>query len=167
MFAQLFLLFVLVPLAEIVLIVMLLRANWMLALLITLVSGFIGAWYVRRQGTHVLQQMRRSLDQNKVPTEIFIEGFLVLIAGVLLITPGLITDIIGFSLLIKPCRSWYRRRFVSWLKNKVQVHTYSMGQAVNQPDVLDAEVVGRRNDQHQPKGSDNKPSGVDSKSAVR
>ncbi len=168
MFAQLFLLFVLVPLADIILIVMLLRTSWMVTLLITLVSGLIGAWYVRRQGTNVLQQMRQSLDRNQVPTEILIEGFLVLIAGALLITPGLITDIIGFSLLIKPCRSWYRKRFISWLKNKVQVRTYPMGQSAREADVLDATVVGRRKGQQPQTGnSDNDPACVDSKSALR
>ena len=140
-FARLLLLFILLPLADLVLIVMLLRIHWMLTLLWILVSGLAGAWYVRRQGTAVMQQMRHSLGENRIPTDMLVEGCLVLVAGALLITPGLLTDVIGFSILVPPGRRWYRRRFVDWMKTRVTIQTFQGG-FYQASDVVDATVVG-------------------------
>ncbi len=140
MFARLLLLFILLPLADLVLIIMLLRVHWAWTVLWILVSGLAGAWYVRRQGTQVIRQMRQSLDQNRVPTDILVEGFLVVLAGALLITPGLITDLLGFSMLLPPARRWYRKQFVAWLKQKVRVQAVYGGFYAS-GDVVDATVV--------------------------
>ncbi len=140
MFVRLFLLFVLLPLADLVLIWMLLQIHVSLTVLWILVSGLVGAWYVRRQGMEVLADIRASVEENRVPTNILVEGGIVILAGGLLITPGILTDLLGFSMLIKPCRRWYRRRFLAWLKKKVSITTYSPGQPA-QDDILDGEVV--------------------------
>ncbi len=140
MFARLVTLFILLPLADLVLTIMLLRMHWGLTLLWVLLSGILGAWYVRRQGTRVLRQLHDSMNENRLPTDVLIEGALVVAAGALLIAPGLITDVIGLSILFKPCRSWYRKRFVAWIKSRVQVRTFQMGHG-NHPEILDATVV--------------------------
>lgn len=145
MFARLLTLFILLPLADLVLIIMLLRLHWGLTLLWVLMSGVVGAWYVRRQGTWVLRQVHDSMSENRLPTDMLIEGALVVVAGALLITPGLITDIIGFSILFRPCRSWYRKRFVAWIKSRVNIQTFQMGKT-NDGEFLDATVVSSKTD---------------------
>lgn len=156
MFARLLTLFILLPLADLVLIIMLLRLHWGLTLLWVLMSGVIGAWYVRRQGTWVLRQVHGSMSENRLPTDMLIEGALVVVAGALLITPGLITDIFGFSILFRPCRSWYRRRFVAWIKSRVHFQTFQMGQT-NDAEILDATVVSSKTDISESTGADGNP----------
>jgi UPF0716 protein FxsA len=144
MFVRLLLLFVLLPLADLVLIWMLLQVHASLTVLWILVSGLVGAWYVRRQGMQVLADIRASVEENRVPTNIIVEGAIVLFAGGLLITPGMLTDLFGFSMLIKPCRRWYRRRILAWLKKKVSVASVTVSGRTAGRDILDAEVVGRK-----------------------
>ena len=145
MFLQLFLIFVLLPLADLLLIWMLIKVHVGITIIWILLSGLIGAWYVRRQGTNVMADMRGSLDQGQLPTNMLVEGGIVLFAGALLITPGLITDLLGFSMLFKPCRRWYRVRLVNWLKSRVKFQTFQVGgQQPHDPNVVDAEVKGRK-----------------------
>ncbi len=123
---------------------MLVRTYWPATVIWILLSALIGAWAIRRQGTQVLKQMRRALNQNQMPTDIIMEGFMVVLAGFLLMVPGLITDLFGLSLLYKPTRRWYRDRFIQWLKRRIRVTSFTMNPAANRPDVVDATVVGRR-----------------------
>lgn len=145
MFARLLLLFILLPLADLVLIWMLLRWDVAITVLWIITSGLIGAWYVRRQGIQVMDELKQTLGQNQLPTNLLVEGGIVLVAGGLLITPGLLTDVLGFSMLIKPSRRWYGRRILEWLKKKVKITTsgFTMGGAMHSDDILDAEVVSR------------------------
>jgi UPF0716 protein FxsA len=142
-FARLLLLFILLPLADLVLIVMLIRIHWMLTVAWILVSAIAGAWYVRRQGLRVWEEARKELEANRMPGEAFIEGCLVLVAGVLLITPGLITDLLGLSMLLRAGRQWYRRRVIAWLRKKVRVPAATSRGAY---DIVDGEVVRRENE---------------------
>lgn len=148
MFTRLLLIFILLPLADFVLIWMMLQINFGITVLWILVSGVAGAWYVRRQGVQVLNEIRQSVQENKVPTDVLVEGGIVLFAGGLLITPGLLTDLFGFSMLIRPCRRWYRKRLLAWMKKKGKVTTYSMQmpgeRPMDDPDVIDATVVKRK-----------------------
>ena len=145
MFARLLLLFILLPLADLVLIWMLLRWDLGITVLWIVMSGLIGAWYVRRQGIQVMDELKQTLGQNQLPTNLLVEGGIVLVAGGLLITPGLLTDLLGFSMLIKPSRRWYGRQILEWLKKKVKITTsgFTMGSAMHPDDILDAEVVSR------------------------
>jgi UPF0716 protein FxsA len=155
-FARLLTLFILLPLADLVLIIMLLKLHWGLTLLWVLLSGAIGVWYVRRQGTWVIRQLHDSMSENRLPTDMLIEGALVVVAGALLITPGLISDLIGFSILFRPCRTWYRKRFVAWIKNRVHFQTFQMGQT-SDTEILDATVVRSKTDNSNTDGSDGNP----------
>ncbi len=145
MFSRLLLVFILLPLADLVLIWMLLKIHIGITIVWIILSGVAGAWYVRRQGLQVMQDIRNSIEESRVPTGILVEGAIVVLAGGLLITPGLITDIFGFSMLLRPCRRWYRQKFLNWLKSKVTVKTFDMRPPMNgdivDGDVVDAEVV--------------------------
>lgn len=145
MFARLLLLFILLPLADLVLIWMLLRWDVAITVLWIITSGLIGAWYVRRQGIQVMDELKQTLNQNQLPTNLLVEGGIVLVAGGLLITPGLLTDFLGFSMLVKPSRRWYGRQILAWLKKKVKISTsgFTMGGSMHPDDILDAEVVRR------------------------
>ncbi|MDO9543010.1 MAG: FxsA family protein [Kiritimatiellia bacterium] len=85
-------------------------------LAIVIITGFVGAFLARAQGIMVLTQIRRDLAEGRMPAPRLMDGVLILIAGVLLITPGLITDTVGFLLLIPAVRSIIR----TWLRRKLE-----------------------------------------------
>ena len=149
MLTRLFLIFVLVPLADLILLLMLARIDWRITVLAILISGIVGAFYVRRQGISVMRQLRATLDRNEMPTDVLIEGALVLFASALLITPGLITDLFGFSLLLRPCRRWYQKQLIRWLKSRINVKMVVSPESgfrqkpYADKDIVDGEVVGR------------------------
>ena len=72
-------------------------------------AGLIGGTLIRRQGLRTLQAVRASTARGELPAQTLIEALIVLIAGLLLILPGLISDGLALSLLIGP-RRWVARR---------------------------------------------------------
>ena len=106
-------LFVLVPLAELTLLVAIDRRvgiGWTLALVLT--TGVIGANLVRRQGRQVWASFRLRLDRGEIPDTELAHGAMLLVAGALLITPGVLTDAVGFALLVPWVREFVRLRFL-------------------------------------------------------
>ncbi len=110
--------------ADLILLLMIARIHWLISVLSIIVSGLIGAYLVKRQGTVVSKRLRSSLGEGSVPTEPLMDGGMVLLAAGLLLTPGLITDLFGISFLIPFCRRWYRARIKAWFKRKVQLKTF-------------------------------------------
>lgn len=103
----LFLLFLTVPLAEIY---VLLEVGSLIGALPTVgavvLTAVIGAALVRVQGFSTLAQIRESLDRGEVPAVALVEGAFLLLAGALLLTPGFITDAVGFACLCPPLRRY-------------------------------------------------------------
>lgn len=83
---------------------------------LVIVTGVIGAIMARAQGFMVLMQIRRDMDAGRMPAPRLMDGVMILVAGVLMITPGLITDGAGFLLLMPPVRAAIR----GWLRKKVE-----------------------------------------------
>ncbi len=113
----LFFLFTLVPLVELYLLIRLgtyIGAVDTVAIVIG--TGIVGGLLARNQGLAVLDRIRTELNQGRLPAESLFDGLLILIAGAMLITPGLLTDGLGLLLLIP----WSRRAFKSSLKKKIQ-----------------------------------------------
>ncbi|MDJ0950031.1 MAG: FxsA family protein [Alphaproteobacteria bacterium] len=76
---------------------------------IVILTAIIGTWMIRLQGLSVLARAQQALEQDRLPvTEIF-DGLCLLIAGALLLTPGFVTDTVGFALLLPPVRLWAGR----------------------------------------------------------
>ncbi len=114
--ARLLLLFVLVPLTEMLLLIEIGRRIGTLATLgLIFFTGVLGAWLARRQGLAVLEQVRAETRAGQVPAGPLIDGVLILIAGAVLITPGILTDVFGFLCLVPAVRAvfkkWLRERF--------------------------------------------------------
>ncbi|MEE8348131.1 MAG: FxsA family protein [Acidobacteriota bacterium] len=117
MLLRLFLLFTLIPMVELYLLIRLgARLGVLDTLAIVIITGMMGGLLARSQGLAVLNRIRMELDEGRIPTESLFDGVMILVAGVLLITPGLLTDGLGLCLLIP----WTRQGLKVWLKQKVQ-----------------------------------------------
>lgn len=107
----LLILFTVVPLVEITLLVRLAeRITWPWTILLVLATGVIGAWLARREGVKAWRRVHENVSQGAEPTDAMLDGLMILIAGALLVTPGVLTDVVGFLFLIPPCRAVVKRR---------------------------------------------------------
>ena len=105
MFGRMLLLFIFLPMVELYLLIMLgSRIGAMPTIGLIVLTGIIGATLARQQGLSVLSKIQREMSSGKPPAQELIEGALIVVGGIVLLTPGIITDIFGFSLLIPPFR---------------------------------------------------------------
>ena len=117
MLLGLFFLFTLVPLLELYLLIRLgTYVGAVDTIAIVIGTGVAGGLLAKSQGLAVLDRMRAELNQGRLPAESLFDGLLILIAGAMLVTPGLLTDGLGLLLLIP----WSRQAIKSWLKRKMQ-----------------------------------------------
>ncbi len=87
---------------------------------IVILTGALGAWAARTQGFYVLARIQEEISRERLPGVHLLDGGLVLVGGVLLITPGLLTDIIGFALMIPAVRELIRRRILRKVERMIQ-----------------------------------------------
>jgi UPF0716 protein FxsA len=102
----LFVAFVAVPIAEIFLFLQVGSVIGIPATIgLVILTAIAGTMLVRSQGLEVISKIRKAADQGEAPVDALVQGACVLVAGVLLLTPGFATDSFGFALLIPPIRS--------------------------------------------------------------
>ncbi len=143
MFWILLLVFIILPLVELTLLLLLAEVTqWWVSLLVVIVSGVVGSYLAHRQGWHTWRRIREELQGGQLPTDSLLDAFMIFVAGALLVTPGLLTDAFGMSLLIPPCRRFYKRRMINWFKAKFKIHTYG-GMRGERSEVIDSYVVDR------------------------
>ena len=107
----LLLVFVVVPLGELYLLLWLSeRIGYVTTVAVTLITGVIGGTLAKREGLRVVRQWLESIEQRQSPTGGLAEAVLVLIGGVLLITPGVVTDAAGLLLIVPQTRRIAARR---------------------------------------------------------
>ena len=110
MLARLFLLFTIVPLAELYLLIKI--GSYMGAfntILLILITGILGALLARLEGLRTLRQITLSLNQGIVPAEELVDSVLIFVAGIVLVTPGVLTDVMGLLLLLPYPRTIFKR----------------------------------------------------------
>ena len=121
MFLRLLLLFTVVPLIELGLLIQLGRVIGLApTIAIVLLTGFAGAALARWQGLATMRRVQTDMAAGRVPADALVDGLLILVAGAVLLTPGLLTDIFGFLLLIPPTRTAVRRALVEAFRGRVQ-----------------------------------------------
>ena len=118
----LLMLFILIPLLEIWLFILLGGFIGVYpTLFIILLTAILGTFLVKTQGINVLKEIQSKFNELENPTEPIAHGAMILFAGALLLTPGFFTDTIGFLLLLPKVR----KSAFFWLKNKVNLVKYS------------------------------------------
>ncbi len=103
------LLLVVAPLLELYVIIQVAQVigGWETIALLVLES-MVGAWLLKRQGLSVLARISQAVDQGRAPGRELVDGFLILVAGALMLAPGFIGDVIGYLLLLPPSRALIR-----------------------------------------------------------
>lgn len=122
MLGRLILLLTLVPLVELWLLSeVAARIEWGPTVAIVVVTGVLGAALARREGMRALAAFQREMQSGELPAQSLLDGVGILIAGALLVTPGLLTDVVGFALLIAPLRRWAGSRISKSLRKHVVI----------------------------------------------
>ena len=104
--ALVILLLVVAPLVELYVIIQVAHVigAWeTIALLV--VESMIGAWILKRQGMATLDRIASAIDEGRLPGRELVDGFLIMLAGALMLAPGFLTDVLGFLLLLPPTRA--------------------------------------------------------------
>jgi UPF0716 protein FxsA len=105
--------------------------------LIIFFTAFVGIYYAKIEGLNTIKSGMSNLYKNKIPIYEMLSGASIAVAAILLILPGFISDLIGFSLLVPITR----KIIISfWLKNKYQQNTH------NNKEVIDAETIEEEKD---------------------
>ena len=115
-------LFIGVPFAEIYVLLQVGQAIGAINTLVLLILiSVVGAWLAKREGLGVLRRMQRSIDAGRVPGTELVDGFLILLAGALMLTPGFLTDILAILLLLPPVRAVVRREVRRRVARRIQI----------------------------------------------
>ena len=111
MFGRLLILFIIIPLVELYLLVVVgSRVGLPATILLVILTGAWGAYLAKSQGYSILARIQAETAAGRVPTKELIDGLLVLIGGIVLLTPGLLTDLAGFCLMLPGFRAIIRER---------------------------------------------------------
>ncbi len=115
MLLKLFLAFTLIPFLELYLLI---KIGYYLGafntILVVILTGFLGAYLAKLQGIKTMMRVRQSLNRGELPAEEMVDALLIFVAGVVLLTPGFVTDLAGVGILVPNTRSWFKR----WLRKK-------------------------------------------------
>lgn len=120
-FTKLLILFVIVPVTELyILIEVGKRIGSLTTIGLIILTGIIGAYLVKGQGFMILKKIQNDLNEGIIPGDSLIQGAIILAGGIFLLTPGFVTDIIGFIFLIPVSRRVVKKYLLLWLKGKIK-----------------------------------------------
>jgi UPF0716 protein FxsA len=115
-------LFIGVPFAEIYVLLQVGHAIGVLNTLALLVLvSIVGAWLAKREGLSVLRRMQAAIEAGRVPGTELVDGFLILLAAALMLTPGFLTDIVAIFLLLPPIRALVRRELRRRFARRIEI----------------------------------------------
>jgi UPF0716 protein FxsA len=121
MFGTLLALFVIVPFLELYILIELAgRIGPLSTFGIVVLTGIAGAALAKHQGIEVLRRIQTEMSFGQMPGDTLFDGALVLVGGVLLLTPGILTDITGFLLLVPLSRNLTKKYLKNWVNKKMQ-----------------------------------------------
>ena len=122
MLLKLFLAFTIIPIIEIYLLIEIGSMFGVLtAVTLVILTGFLGAFLARMQGLQTLYRIQESLREGRMPSGELLDALLIVIAGLVLLTPGFLTDSAGFLLLIPATRNLIKY----WLRRQIELRYMS------------------------------------------
>jgi len=120
-FTKLLILFVLVPVTELYILIEVGKKIGSLTTIgVIILTGIIGTYLVKSQGFMILRKIQNDLNEGIMPGDSLIQGAIILAGGILLLTPGFVTDILGFIFLMPASRNILKKYLLKWLKGKIK-----------------------------------------------
>jgi UPF0716 protein FxsA len=117
------LIFIVVPVLELMLLIRIGQGIGVLpTVALVLTTALTGAFIISRQGLGVVSRTLEALSDGRAPVQPVLDGLFLLVAGALLLTPGLMTDVLALALLIPPVRRAVARAGMRWLLRRTRVH---------------------------------------------
>ena len=116
------LIFMLVPIVEMWILIEV--GGWIGALptiALVVLTATLGLSLLKRQGLSTLMRARRKMDEGSIPASELVSGVMIAVGGALLLTPGFVTDAIGFALLIPQTRQWLLLKLVDRYRDKITI----------------------------------------------
>ncbi|MGV2937943.1 FxsA family protein [Mesobacillus sp. LC4] len=92
-------------------------------ILIIILTGFLGAFLAKQQGLETIRRTQDQLRRGMMPGDVILDGVSILVGGTLLLTPGFITDILGFLLLAPPTRKFFKALMMKLFRNWIDKGT--------------------------------------------
>ncbi|PSQ88400.1 MAG: hypothetical protein BRD30_07150 [Bacteroidetes bacterium QH_2_63_10] len=124
MLGRLILLFLLTPAVELALLIQVDRViGFWPTIGLIIVTGIVGSHLARREGLSTWQNLNDRLQAGDLPGTELADGMIILVAGALLITPGILTDLFGFLGLVPFTRAYLRRFVMRWFQRKMEQGT--------------------------------------------
>ena len=122
MFPLLVVAFIAVPLAELYVLIQVGEAIGVLdTIALLFLISIVGAWLAKREGLGVLRRMQAALNAGRVPGAELVDGFLILLAAALMLTPGFLTDVVAILLLLPPVRAAVRRQLRRSFARRIEI----------------------------------------------
>jgi UPF0716 protein FxsA len=110
------------PVAELAVLIRLSQAIGVLdAIGLLLLTSLVGVWLTRRAGLSAVRRIRRTQEAGRLPSREMTDGALGVAAGVLLVVPGFITDVLGVALFLPPVRAGVRALALRWFRRDGRV----------------------------------------------
>ena len=148
MFRLLLLLFIIVPLVEFYLLYTLaVHTSFLFTLGVVIFTGMLGAWLAKREGYRTWSKIHEELGRGQMPSSALLDALMIFVAGALLVTPGVLTDLFGFSLLMPPCRAFYKLLAQRYFRANFQVQGLHFSQSgesgppAGRSQIIDSYVV--------------------------
>ncbi len=118
---RLLLLFIVLPASELALLIEIgRRIGTLETIALIVVTGVAGAALARRQGLRVLSRVREEMSAGQMPADSLLDAAIILVASALLVTPGVLTDAVGFLCLVPGTRSLVKRGIVRWIRRAIE-----------------------------------------------
>lgn len=131
----LFLILIVVPIVEMSLLISVgSHIGVATTILLVIFTGITGAWLAKQEGLRALTAIQEQLSRGVMPAQEMTAGLLIFAGGIMLLTPGFITDAIGFSFIIPGTRTLWLGVFGDYFSKKI-----ASGQVQNNSDVIDVE----------------------------
>ena len=123
----LFFIIVTVPMVEIGILLLSGKTIGMLpTILLIIITGIVGAFLAKQQGLATIRNVQADLQRGIMPGEALLDGICILVGGTLLLTPGFVTDIVGFLLLVPGTRTFFKSVIAKGFKKRMDRQTITI-----------------------------------------
>ncbi|RZI53278.1 membrane protein FxsA [Aeribacillus pallidus] len=91
--------------------------------LLIILTGFVGAYLAKKQGMQAVRNLQKEIQYGRIPSNAILDAIAILVGGIMLLTPGFISDIVGLFLLFPITRNWIKPFLIQFIKKWIDKHT--------------------------------------------